>query len=247
MSVSLIKQPFENFFGGKSVTGTYQPIINHIPPHRIRFILFLGNGGIHAQLRPAEFHVLNDLDNDVTKAWDATGIGLQGDTQLLNMDALTFLRYDINHLEYQKQRHHTFIYLDPPYLMETRKGQHDVYKHEMTTEQHEELLSLITAMRDHKIMISHPSCKLYDSMLSTWNKYDFQSKTRHGLQDERIYFNYELDGHLHDYSYIGKNFRIREKYKRITTNFFAKLDRLDPLLRNAMLQEYELQYRNKLR
>lgn len=232
-------KPFQNYFGGKSGSGTYQQIINHIPPHRLRVILFAGNCGIHTNMREAEFHVINDLDTDVVAAWDATGLGVRGDYRLLNMDALTFLRCDIKTPEYERQKKHTFIYLDPPYLMETRKGQLPVYKHEMTVEQHTDLLTHINAMRDHKIMISHYPCDLYDTLLPGWHTFDFLSTIRKGQALERIYYNYELDGHLHDYQYIGGNFRERERHKRIKVNWFKKLDAMEPLLRNAILQEYE--------
>jgi DNA adenine methylase len=241
------KVPYQNYFGGKSGAGTYQKIINHIPPHRVFLTLFAGNCGIFKYIRPAEWSVINDIDPDVMEAWAATGLILQGDIKLSNKDARAFLREDINDLEYYRQKQHLFIYLDPPYLMETRRSQLEIYKHEMTVEQHIDLLSIISARPDLKIMISHYPCDLYDTMLAGWNTFDFESKTRKGMATERIYYNYELDGRLHDYSYIGQNFRVREKYKRIKTNFFLKLDRMEPLLRNALLQEYELKHRKKLR
>lgn len=241
--------PFQNYFGGKSGAGTFQSIINHIPPHRVFMALFAGNCGIFKNMRRAEWSVINDIDSDVFKAWYETGIWVPGDVRLENKDARDFLRYDIRSAEYSRLLKDTFVYLDPPYLMSTRRGQLDVYSHEFATEkQHIELLDIVTTLpQGVKVMISHYPNKLYDDSLTDWHKFDFKSKTRKGLADERIYMNYELDGHLHDYSYIGQNFRVREKYKRIKTNFFLKLDRMEPLLRNAMLQEYDLEHRNKKR
>lgn len=241
------KVPFQNYFGGKSGAGTYQKIINHIPPHRVFLTLFAGNCGIFKYIRPAEWSIINDIDADVMEAWAATGLVLQGDIKLSNKDARTFLREDINDLEYYRQKQHLFIYLDPPYLVRTKRSQLEIYKYTMTEAEHVELLTIVAARPDLKIMISHYPCDLYDTMLAGWNTFDFESKTRQGMATERIYYNYELDGRLHDYSYIGQNFRVREKYKRIKTNFFLKLDRMEPLLRNALLQEYDLKHRKKLR
>ena len=239
--------PFQNYFGGKAGPGTYQNIINHIPPHRVFMTLFAGNCGIYKHIRPAEFTIINDIDRDVIAAWDATGIGLRGDVTLLNVDARSFLREDLEKPEYYRQKEHIFIYLDPPYLMGTRRSQIEIYKHGLSIEDHTDLLSIISAMSHYKIMISHYPCDLYDTMLSEWNTFGFQSNTRQGMVNERIYMNYELGDKLHDYQYIGENFRIRERHLRIKRNFFAKLDRMEPLLRNSILQEYELKHRKKIR
>jgi DNA adenine methylase len=240
--------PFQNYFGGKSGAGVYQSIINHIPPHRVFMTLFAGNCGVFKYMRRAEWSIINDLDYQVFEKWHATGLWVNGDVRILNKDALTFLTGDLKDAEYQRQWKHTFIYLDPPYLKSSRRGQLDVYDKQLSELQHIELLDIVLALpKEIKVMISHYPCPLYDEKLKGWQIFDFEAKTRQGMATERIYMNYQLDGHLHDYSYIGSNFRVREKYKRIITNFFLKLDRMEPLLRNAMLQEYELQHRNKVR
>jgi DNA adenine methylase len=43
-------------------------------------------------------------------------------------------------------RENVLMYLDPPYLMETRKNKR-VYRHEFSDEEHEELLKLITCSK----------------------------------------------------------------------------------------------------
>lgn len=60
-----------------------------------------------------------------------------------------------------------FIYLDPPYLLGTRKG--NMYHHEMTDEQH---MNLLKEIKKHpaKIMISGYENDLYDSILEGWHK-----------------------------------------------------------------------------
>lgn len=39
-------KPFETYFGGKAGSGTYQTIINQIPPHRVYIEPFVGGGAI---------------------------------------------------------------------------------------------------------------------------------------------------------------------------------------------------------
>lgn len=239
------RTPFNGYDGGKSGNGTYHNIINHIPPHRIFMTLTAGNCGILKHIREAEWHVVNDIDPDVMRAWDATGLALQGNYDFYNLPVLEFLNTNLHDLKYWRQREHIFIYLDPPYLFDTRKNQMDMYRYEMTEQDHIDLLAAIHLRRDIKIMISHYPCALYNAALADWNYFDFQSITRKGLATERIYYNYDLDGRLHDYRYIGMNFRQREKYKRIKTNLVAKLERMEPVERNSVLYEIMSKFNQK--
>lgn len=65
----------------------------------------------------------------------------------------------------------TLHYLDPPYLPETRSGNHSSarknYRHEMTVKQHEELLAAIVQLKGMVILSGYPS-ELYDTALTDW-------------------------------------------------------------------------------
>jgi DNA adenine methylase len=61
----------------------------------------------------------------------------------------------------------TFIYIDPPYLQDTRKKY--LYNHEMTDEQHMKLLK-IAKESSCKIMISAYENELYNTELIGWRK-----------------------------------------------------------------------------
>lgn len=65
----------------------------------------------------------------------------------------------------------TLFYLDPPYLAQTRSAP-EVYRHEMTEEQHRELLSVVVH-KQGKFMISGYRSELYDQVLSRWTRHDF--------------------------------------------------------------------------
>lgn len=60
----------------------------------------------------------------------------------------------------QQDGSRTLFYLDPPYLCETRTAK-DVYQHEMTPEQHEELLGLLGTISGRFILSGYRS-KMYD-------------------------------------------------------------------------------------
>jgi hypothetical protein len=47
--------------------------------------------------------------------------------------------------------------------------------------------------------------------------------------------NYPEPKELHDYRYLGNNFRQRERIKRIKTRWLARLDRMGALERYALL------------
>ncbi|MEK8133170.1 DNA adenine methylase, partial [Paenibacillus filicis] len=59
------------------------------------------------------------------------------------------------------------IYADPPYLLDTRSGR--MYKHEMTTEDHEAMLK---ALEKHPgpVLLSGYGNKMYDDMLGHWKR-----------------------------------------------------------------------------
>jgi DNA adenine methylase len=82
-----------------------------------------------------------------------------------------------------------FMYLDPPYLLDTRNGKQ--YRHEMTDDDHKKMLKEILASRA-KIMISGYASALYNDMLSGWTKKEFQSHAEMGKKrTEVVWMNYE--------------------------------------------------------
>lgn len=229
---------FDSYPGGKSGNGTYQTIINLIPLHKLFCSLFAGNCAITRYIRPAKMSIINDIDGDVISAWRETT--LPSGFTLMNFNAIDLLRSLIAE-NYDTAA--TFIYLDPPYLMETRRSKVDIYNHEMSLKDHKLFLSVVTGLKNAKIMISHYPNELYNDRLEGWETFDFYSKTRAGMALERLYMNYTPTNELHDYSFAGKNFREREKYKRIRVNMIDKLSKMEPVLRNQILQDiYKLNF-----
>ena len=86
----------------------------------------------------------------------------------------------------------TFIYCDPPYLMETRKKY--LYNHEMDDIEHEKLLDVITKS-DCKIMISGYDNDLYNGILHKWNKVQKRTCAECGIaRIETLWMNYDIEG-----------------------------------------------------
>lgn len=64
----------------------------------------------------------------------------------------------------------SLLYLDPPYHPITRTAK-AVYDHEMSDQDHRDLLDLVLASRA-KVMLSGYRCPLYDDVLRDWNRAD---------------------------------------------------------------------------
>ena len=82
-----------------------------------------------------------------------------------------------------------FIYVDPPYLLNTRKR--NLYLYEMSDEDH---VQLLTVMKKHKgkILISGYDNDLYNDMLKGWNKVYKTNQAERGLvRTETLWMNYE--------------------------------------------------------
>ena len=237
-----IKDNRSTYPGGKGGSGVYQTIINLIPPHDVYIETHLGGGSILKHKRPATINIGIDIDPEVTSAWEAAPISINGvngsgtastklvsgdeDLIIINTDATRWLK------EYQFQGNE-FIYVDPPYLMETRKGG-KLYDCEMTDEQHIELLSVLDAIPTN-IMISGYWSSLYSKMLTGWNTVSFEAQTRQGPATEWLWFNYPAPKVLHDYSYLGNDFRERERIKKKRDRWVSRLLRTPDLERNAIL------------
>lgn len=84
-----------------------------------------------------------------------------------------------------------FIYLDPPYPLGTRTAKQ--YKHEMTDEDHTELLETILQFPG-KVIISGYDNDLYNEALKDWHKDSVKGYAEYHGADRRevIWMNYEL-------------------------------------------------------
>lgn len=222
-----MNKPFASYFGGKGGNGTYQSIINEIPPHDTLIIPFAGNCAITRNIKPANMTILNDIDPEVIKRW-ANDYIPNKDLILSNKD---FRRFFSSY----KFLPDNFIYCDPPYLKSSRKSNADVYNFEMSDRDHIDLLQIIIKLNCNVAISSLPN-KLYDEYLHGWRKVEYKNITRRGLVIESLYCNYNIiDGALHDYNFLGKDFIDRQRIKRKINQMVLKLSKLNDKERMAII------------
>lgn len=215
--------------GGKSGSGVYQVIINQMPPHTVYVEPFLGGGGILKLKRPALSSIAIDIDSDAVLNWSTYTIP---NLKIICTDAISWLAN--THLSDD-----TLVYLDPPYLMETRSSQRQLYKYELPTDQHIRLLELIQGLTC-MVMISGYYSDLYQQYLGDWRTITYSAQTRGGrTATEYLWMNFPLPLELHDYRYLGCNYRERERIKRRQARWKNRLLKMDDQERHAILAAIE--------
>jgi hypothetical protein len=86
------------------------------------------------------------------------------------------------------------------------------------------------------ILISGYWSDLYADALKDWNSTSFQAMTRAGKPaTEWLWYNYPEPVALHDYGFLGENFRERERIKRKKQRWVNRLRTMDVLERRALL------------
>lgn len=227
--------------GGKG--SVYHQIINQIPPHSTYIEAFAGGAAIARRKRPAKLNYLIDLDPQVIDNLDsgdfATASRDDARWNFIQADALAMLSYWLDEGRISPD---TFIYLDPPYLASTRRQLRQIYRYEMMTdEQHIELLNLARQLPG-QVMISGYWSELYAQALNGcgWRSISFPAMTRGGSQaTEWLWMNYDEPSELHDYSYLGDDFRERERIGRKARRWVKNLMKMPELERNAILAAIE--------
>lgn len=220
---------FAHYPGSKNVNGTWQTLINWMPPHDIYYEPFAGGGKVLREKKPAKVTICNDLDREVYQAW--LGYDMEG-LVLYNKPASLLLSTRTPGMG-------SLVYSDPPYPKGTRRSQYDLYNCEMTDQEHEEYLSLIVKHECYH-MISTYENPMYSALLKDWNKHSFKSITRVGQATEVIYMNYDRPKQLHDYSQLGNGFVERQQIRRKIARKIKTLSQLPVLERMAILEALNL-------
>lgn len=101
--------------------------------------------------------------------------------QIENVDAIELIR------RYNSPE--TLLYLDPPYPLDLREK--NMYKHEMTDAQHEELLRTVLQSKSNVIISSYDN-ELYNDTLKGWFTAEKQTIAQQGLpRTEKLYMNFQ--------------------------------------------------------
>lgn len=228
-----MNKPFKSYNGGKESDGTFQKIISIFPPHDIYIEPFLGNGAILRHKKPATTADIGiDIDTGVTEKWKV----LPG-SNVINADGILWLEnFQILASILKNIGLSILIYLDPPYPKDVRKNQKDLYRYELSEDDHNRILDVAGSLDANIIISSYPN-KNYDWRLREWNSFTFQSQTRSGTATEKVWYNFETPKILHDYRYIGRDYRERERIKGIICRNVSKIKRMPAVERNALIHK----------
>ena len=185
----------------------------------------MGGGAIMRNKRPAEENIGLDLSASSIAAFDDFGSG-DAHFSFHEWDALVWL-------DEQFFERDTLIYCDPPYLPETRVKP-KVYEYEMSYQDHVRFLDIACDL-DCMVMISGYESDLYANYLYDWPMIQFQAMTRGGPRTECLWMNFPPPLELHDYQYLGEDFRERERIKRKKTRWASKWRSMPLLERRAIM------------
>ncbi len=211
-----------NYPGGKG--GVFQKLVNLMPPHDVYIETHLGGGAVMRNKRSAQRNIGIEVDPEVVEMWKDRHTT---DFELVHDDA-------INYLNNYSFRGPELVYCDPPYLRETRKKHKRLYKYEYSREQHIELLKVLKTL-PCMVMISGYDSILYKESLKGWNTHSFQAACHNGVATEWVWMNYSSPVILHDYRYLGNNFRERERIKRKSKRWVERLQSMPVLERQSLL------------
>jgi DNA adenine methylase len=205
--------------GGKNGTGVYQRIINQMPPHSTYVEAFLGGGAIMRAKRPATVNIGIDADAAVIESWRMVP---SQNLTLVHGDAIEWLASNT-------------LPDDPPYVMGSRRQQRHLYRCELEDADHIRLLQVIKQLQCN-VIISGYWTEMYSDALQGWRTDHFDVRTRGGTwATEWLWMNYPEPWELHDYRYLGENFRERERIKRKVSRWKSKLSHMDQLEKNAIM------------
>lgn len=211
------------YTGGKG--RAYQQLINLMPPHRVYVETHLGSGAVLRHKRLAQISIGIDIDPLVISGWRRRNFD---HIQIIRSDSIEWLKtFDFKGDE--------LIYADPPYVPETRRRRR-CYRYDYTITDHERLLDVLSVL-PCRVMLSGYQNSLYDGRLSSWRRIDFASITQVGLRQESVWLNFPPTPFLHDYSFIGHDFREREQLRRWRHSLTRRFASSAPLVINAALSD----------
>ncbi|MDA3910975.1 MAG: hypothetical protein PF448_06440 [Bacteroidales bacterium] len=225
------KNTSNSYPGGKGSSGTYQKICNTIPFHKLFVEPFAGLAKVSYHKKQCDYKtILVEKNEKITLRLKE--IFINQHVKIIHKSAFDYLEdFIINFKSWYPDLSNcdVVIYFDPPYLHDTRSD-NNLYgrNFELSNDEHLRLISIIVelALRGFNVMVSHYEHKLYDRKLNNFNSFKYMSMTRHGLREEKLYYNFPYPvWNKHEYTFAGENYRereqIRQKAKRYVNKFIS--------------------------
>jgi len=215
-----------SYLGSKAASGAYQKIIAEMPPHDTYIETHLGGGAVMLRKPPAMNNIGIDIDPQTLKDFERVAPSL---CSLVHGDAVDYLeRSELASWE------RVLLYVDPPYLHETRTS-NARYRYEYSKADHERLLSCLLHLPGNvSVILSGYPSKFYDERLTEWRSKEFQVMTRGGVRTEKIWMNYP-EGRAYSSTFAGKDYNDRQRIKRKAARWRAKYSALPPAERLAIM------------
>jgi DNA adenine methylase len=240
----------KDYPGAKNAPGVWQTIINNIPPHETFVEAFAGSAVITRRKRPATSTIV--IEGEAAAHAALVSAFRQPNATLLEQFAIA----EVGQHECQlgavrlvrgcavewlgknggSLSRRAVIYCDPPYLGSVRAdaGRRYYRREFRDVADHCELLDVLNGLRGVPVLLSGRRCKLYDSLLKDWRRVDYQTSTHAGPVSESLWCNFDEPTELHDYRFLGRDFRERERIKRKVSRWRARLARM-PILERQLL------------
>jgi DNA adenine methylase len=217
-------RPVIGYPGSKGGMGVCQQIISLMPAHDRYIEPYFGGGAVFYAKRPAAVSIVSDIDVDVMRLHERDPMWR---TEYRTGDALSLIESLIPSLGDRD-----LIYLDPPYLPETRVKK-KLYNFETDSSHHAALLAMLDRLHC-SVMLSGYRSPLYDRELADWHRHDFQAMTRGGPRIESVWCNFAPGLSFHDPRFVGGSYRERERIKRKKNRWVSRLKAM-PAAERAMI------------
>ena len=225
--------------GSKGGEGVWQRIISEMPPHTVFIEAFCGTAIITKNKRPALVNVAIDIDPEaITRA--KANLSRDDKNGVADRQAPTSTAFRsecaIGFLSSYEWTGGELVYCDPPYLKEARSCPRRYYRFEMMAiEQHARLLAVLKSLPCMVILSGYRS-KLYDRELADWRTVDIPTVNSRGKRvTETLWLNFREPARLHDYRFLGRDHRERQRIKKKLRRWVARLARLPALERAALV------------
>lgn len=257
----MLQEPLDlRYPGGKGLAGLYQWIVSQLPAHVFYAAPFAGKDAVFIEKSPALRSFLIDKNPDVVKWWDrqiawpdrkrrrlrtpAAALVMPSDDGHRPRSAITVrqgcgIRF-VELVAHYKIRD-LLIYLDPPYLPETRVKLQLYGAHEMSYDDHVRLLR--GALRCiGPVVVSGYESPLYASMLKGWKCSKRRVITRGGTPAIECLWSNAAASRASSavsmqYSELGDSFRMRQQVDRKRVRWSQNFRGCSPTERRAILLE----------
>ena len=224
------------YAGSKAGSGSFQQIINEIPPINHFVAGFLGNCPLTHYFKDRITVEGFEIDPEVIDTF------WKKENGSIPVWIHEFSVMDHTDTLIARSEKDAFIYLDPPYLLETRKSKRKMYRYEFSSEQeHTQLLEIAKTLPGRVAISGYPSA-LYDKHLTGWRTKTWSVGTRNGRATECLWMNYPEPTELFTYDFLGRDNTDRQRIKRKLDRISCRLERLPHLEAMAIVDRLQRKF-----